>query len=95
MAYFANIDNSNTVTEVIAIANDVLGEPENTYPATEPIGQDFIANTLQLPGTWLQTSYNGTFRGTFAGIGYRYDPKKDTFVAPVTPTPDLPPLIED
>lgn len=95
MAYFANINNLNIVIEVIAIANDVLGEPENTYPATEPIGQDFIANTLQLPGTWLQTSYNGNFRGTFAGIQYTYDAQKDIFVAPVIANPDLPPLIED
>lgn len=94
MAYFAQLD-KNTVTDVIAISNEVLGEPENTFPATEPIGQEFIADTLGLPGTWLQTSYNGNFRGTFAGIGYTYDPKKDIFVAPVYPTPDLPPLIED
>jgi len=95
MGYFANIDNSSTVTQVIAISNDVLGEPENTFPATEPIGQEFIADTLQLPGTWLQTSYNGNFRGTFAGIGYSYDVKKDIFVEPPLPNPDLPPLIED
>lgn len=92
MAYFAQIDETNTVTEVIAIANDVLGEPGNTFPATEPIGQAFIADDLGLSGTWLQTSYNGNFRGTFAGPGYTYDATNDVFVAPIYDVPDLPPL---
>ena len=35
MAYFAQIEN-NVVTNVIAISNEVLNEPENTYPETEP-----------------------------------------------------------
>lgn len=86
MAYFAQIEN-NVVTNVIAISNEVLNEPENTYPETEPMGQAFIADVLNLPGLWLQTSYNNKFRGTYAGIGYEYDPESDTFVAPSQPTP--------
>ncbi len=88
MAYFAQIDKTNVVTEVIAISNQVLGEPENVFPATEPIGQAFITNDLKLDGTWLQTSYNGNFRGTYAGIGYTYDAINDIFVAPASPSPD-------
>ena len=33
-------------------------------------------------GEWLQTSYNGTIRKQFAGIGYTYDDVRDEFVAP-------------
>jgi hypothetical protein len=84
MAYFAQIDKTNTVTQVIAITNDVVPDPA---PENENLGQDFIANTLGLPGTWLQTSYNGNFRGTYAGIGYTYDATLDEFVAPTVEEP--------
>jgi hypothetical protein len=33
-----------------------------------------------LGGTWIQTSYNATIRGKFAGIGDTYDVATDTFV---------------
>lgn len=90
MAYFAQIDENNVVIEVIGVSNTVLGEPENTYPATDAIGQTFIADVLNLPGTWLQTSYNGTFRGTFAGIGFTYDAQNDVFVEPPVENPGIP-----
>jgi hypothetical protein len=41
--------------------------------------QDFID---QLPGTWVQTSYHGSIRKNFAGIGYAYDAERDAFIAP-------------
>lgn len=34
-------------------------------------------------GVWKQTSYNGTFRYNFAGIGYTYDPIDDAFIPPM------------
>lgn len=35
-----------------------------------------------LSGTWVQTSYNGSIRKNYAGIGYTYDSSKDAFIAP-------------
>ena len=35
-----------------------------------------------LSGTWVQTSYNGSIRKNYAGIGYTYDSTKDAFIAP-------------
>ena len=35
-----------------------------------------------LGGTWIQTSYNGTIRGRYAGIGDTYDAVNDVFVRP-------------
>jgi len=46
---------------------------------------------LGLSGTWLQTSYNGNFRGVYAGSGYTYDPVLDEFVAPPEPEPPVDP----
>ena len=70
MAHFAEIDKTQTVVQVIVINND---EVDNLpFPESEPIGQAFIAS-LGITGDWLQTSYNGNFRGHYAGIGYSYD----------------------
>lgn len=70
MAHFALVTN-NEIKEVIVVSNaDCDNLP---FPESEPIGQAFIAS-LGLEGEWLQTSYNGNFRGSYAGIGYTYDP---------------------
>lgn len=82
MAYFAELDNDNKVLRVISVSNDVCGEPTLGFPDTEAAGRAFIANTLKLGGVWKQTSYNGNFRGVYAGIGYTYDAVNDVFVAP-------------
>ena len=82
MAYFAELDETNTVLRVISVSNDVCGEPTLGFPETESAGRAFIANTLKLSGTWKQTSFNNNFRGRYAGIGYTYDAVNDVFVAP-------------
>ena len=41
--------------------------------------QDFINNQ---EGTWLQTSYNGSIRKNYAGIGFTYDSTRDAFIEP-------------
>jgi hypothetical protein len=87
MAHFARI-NSNTVTQVIVISDSVVPDPA---PDNEAQGQAFIADVLGLAGEWKQTSYNGNFRGVYAGIGYTYDPNLDEFVAPAPePEPETP-----
>ena len=88
MASFAELDENNIVLRVISVSNEVCGEPTLTFPDTDAAGRAFIANTLKLGGTWKQTSYNSNFRGTYAGIGYTYDPTTDTFTPPPTPEPD-------
>jgi hypothetical protein len=85
MAHFARID-SGIVREVIVIDNADCGGGE--FPDSEPIGQAFIAS-IGLEGEWAQTSYNGNFRGTYAGIGYTFD--GDEFIAPSAPEPETEP----
>jgi hypothetical protein len=88
MAHFARIGDDEIVREVIVISDDNCPDPA---PDNEQQGQAFIANVLGLAGEWKQTSYNGNFRGTYAGVGYTYDPDLDEFVPPpVTeePTPE-------
>lgn len=76
MAHFAQIDTDNVVQQVIVISNDDCGG--GNFPESEPIGQAFIAS-LGLDGEWLQTSYSGSFRGTYAGIGMLWNPQTQTF----------------
>lgn len=82
MANFAEIEN-NIVQRVIVIANSDINDLP--FPESEPVGQAFIAS-LGIAGTWLQTSYNGNFRGNYAGIDYTYNSalgEYGEFVAPV------------
>jgi hypothetical protein len=81
MAHFARIKHG-IVQEVIVVGNDTIGGGE--FPASEPIGQAFIAS-LGLSGEWRQTSYNHNFRGKYAGIGDTYDAVNDVFVSPSPP----------
>ncbi len=77
MAHFARICDG-VVVQVIAVANEAIGGGD--FPGSEPAGQAFIA-ALGLEGDWKQTSYSGSFRGKFAGIGDTYDPiSADAFV---------------
>jgi hypothetical protein len=78
MAHFAKVKN-NIVEQVIVVANSDCGDLD--FPASEPVGQAFIAS-LGIEGEWLQTSYNGNFRGRYAGIGFTYDEVSDSFVVP-------------
>lgn len=79
MAHFAKLNSDNIVEQVIVVSNDDAPDP---YPESEPLGQAFIADVLGLAGEWKQTSYNGNFRGVYAGVGYTYDAVLDEFVAP-------------
>lgn len=78
MAHFARIKD-NVVQQVIVVSNEDCGGGD--FPASEPIGQEFIAS-LGLSGEWKQTSYHANFRGIYAGIGFTYDAELDEFVAP-------------
>jgi hypothetical protein len=77
MAHFAQTEN-NIVTQVIVVSNqDIIDE---NGQESEQKGIDFCSNLLG--GTWLQTSYNGKIRKNYAGIGFKYDPMLDAFIAP-------------
>ena len=85
MAHFAEIDQDNKVVRVFVVSDE-----------QEHRGQEFLADDLNLGGTWLKTSYNTrrgvhvnggqAFRKNYAGIGYTYDVGRDAFIPP---QPDL------
>lgn len=69
MSHWAEIDENNQVIRVLVGDNNATDE-----------GQSFVES---LGGTWVKTSYNGSIRYNFAGIGYSYDPIDDAFIAPM------------
>lgn len=79
MAHFAQLDENNVVIQVIVVHNNELlvDGVEN-----EAQGVAFCHTLFGADTRWVQTSYNGNFRGCFAGIGYTYDPVQDVFVSP-------------
>ena len=80
MAYFAQLDGSNTVLQVIAIENsDILDENGDE---SEAMGIALCRSFLGASTNWKQTSYNNRVRGKYAGIGFSYDPTRDVFIQP-------------
>ena len=79
MAYYAKIGAGNIVTKVHTLDNGVLLKDgvEN-----EQQGLEFLQNLYNNKDLYIQTSYNGTFRKNYAGVGYTYDSDKDAFIAP-------------
>ena len=77
MAHFAEIGLNNTVLRVIVVNNNdcLLNGVE-----TESVGAEFCRNLFG--GIWMQTSYNGTIRKNYAGIGFTYDLQRDAFIPP-------------
>lgn len=77
MAHFAELDDTNVVKQVIVVGNEQCLDADGNE--SETVGQAFIAS-IGLSGRWIQTSYNGNFRGKYAGIGDWFDETNDVFV---------------
>jgi hypothetical protein len=80
MAHFAKLDENNVVLEVHVVHNNELLD-ENGIEQ-EQKGIDFLINWSNGYLAWKQTSYNGSFRKNYAGIGYTYRADIDAFVPP-------------
>jgi hypothetical protein len=78
VAHFAKLDENNNVLAVHVVVNDVITVNGNE---SEQAGVDFLTK-LHGHSLWKQTSYNGTIRKNYAGIGYTYDAIKDAFIPP-------------
>ena len=76
MAHFAQIKN-NVVQQVIVVKNEVL--EHKPFQESEAIGIAFCKSLYGEDTEWLQVSYNGNFRGRYAGTGSIYNPELDEF----------------
>jgi hypothetical protein len=80
MAHFAKLDENNVVLEVHVVHNNELLDENGVEQ--EHKGIDFLINWSNGYLAWKQTSYNGSFRKNYAGIGYTYRADIDAFVPP-------------
>jgi len=79
VAHFAQLDENNTVIQVIVVHNNelIMDGQEN-----ETKGILFCKSLYGEETRWKQTSYNGTMRKNYAGFGYTYDAQRDAFIPP-------------
>jgi hypothetical protein len=73
MAHYAYLDETNTVVAV------TVGKDENELIDGLDPEMYYAQGT---PYTVKRTSYNGTIRKQYAGIGFYYDAQNDVFIAP-------------
>jgi len=78
MAHYAEVID-NVVTRVITINNDIEGE--GTDEEKEIRGAAFCQQLLNTDTQWLKTSYNGNYRGIFAGVGTLFNSVTGVFEA--------------
>jgi hypothetical protein len=78
MAHFAKLNKNNIVVEVLVLENKVITNKDGIE--VEELGAEFLKK-LTGHSNWKQTSYSGSFRGIYAGIGTFYDLKLDKFVS--------------
>lgn len=102
MAHFAQLDENNVVLQVIVVHNNELVANKQTSVnedgsiavsviESEDRGIAFCQSLYGADTQWRQTSYNGSFRGKYAGIGDTYDANANEFLSPVVaPSADVP-----
>ena len=78
MAHFAEIDANNVVLRVIVIDNKDTADANGVEK--EHIGAAFCERLFG--GNWKQTSYNGSIRKRYAGVGCTYNSVRDAFIPP-------------
>jgi hypothetical protein len=74
MAHYAFLNDNNIVTEVI-VGKDETELIDGLTP------EEWYGNYRGQ--VCVRTSYNGSIRYNYAGIGYTYDPIDDAFIAPM------------
>ena len=79
MAHFAKINESNIVTEVIVVNNDVIKDSSGNE--LESLGVAFCTQ-IYGAGIYKQTSYNSNIRKNMATVGSTYDSTRNAFIRP-------------
>ena len=79
MAHFAKLNENNEVVQVIVVRNSEIMD-ENGYES-EQKGIEFCESHFGV-GPWIQTSYTGSFRKRYGGVGAVYLEEYDIFVPP-------------
>jgi len=81
MAHFAELDANNIVLRVIVVDNDMILDEQGQE--SELTGIAFCQSLFGADTRWVQTSYNGSIRKHYAGMGFTYDTQRNAFIAPM------------
>lgn len=79
MAHYAQTDSSGVVLQIVVISNDDIRDETGTE--VEALGVAVCEQVVGL-GPWVQTSYHGSFRRRYAGVGMVYSGEHDAFILP-------------
>jgi hypothetical protein len=80
MAHYAELNENNEVIYVVYMDNEIITD-ENENEVDE-LGIQHLHTHHGADRRWVRTSYNGNFRGKYAGIGDTYREDLDLFIAP-------------
>ncbi len=93
MAHFAKLDENNIVIDVVVVDNSEITDEDGNE--SEALGVSFLQGLFGADTNWKQTSYNSSFRGSYAGIGYEYRQDVDKFVFKPFPSWSFSTVTED
>ena len=87
MAHFCELDEDNKVLKTLVFSNDDIDKHGGDLSIT---AEQLVATTAFTTAedsptgkagvSWKQTSYSGTFRKNFGGVGSYYDKTRDAFI---------------
>jgi hypothetical protein len=85
MSHFAEISGSGSGSITYTVVNVIVAE------------QNFIdSGAVGTGSNWVQTSYSGSIRKNYAGIGYTYDESRDAFIPPQPePSASIPYVLDE
>jgi len=86
MAYYALINSDNIVVQVITGVDENIEQidtnGEKVGGSTESWEQFYSSRPWFTGLICKRTSFNGNIRANFAGVGFKYDPDFNVFIAP-------------
>ncbi len=86
MAHYALINSDNIVVQVITGVDENIIQTDldgTQVGGSTKAWEKFYESRPEFEGlTCKRTSYNGNIRANFAGIGFKYYPEFDVFIAP-------------
>lgn len=80
MAFFAKLDDNNNVLEVNVIDDQNVDFLQ--FPASEPVGIQYLTQWSGGYSNWKQTSEIRAYRKNYAATGFSYSPDLDAFIPP-------------
>lgn len=80
MAFFAKLNENNVVLEVNVVDDKDIDFLQ--FPASEPVGVQYLTQWSGGYSNWKQTSETRAYRKNYASAGFTYDSTLDAFIPP-------------